>query len=149
MPHRVQASLGLLTAPLVALAIAVWAEFADLAPPLLLAFAVPAIVVSTLIAGYLFGARPIALVLLGGLIGLLTFTIAEGGYLAIHYARGGTLHADCCDSQGATAAVLFGIHVGVGIVVGLGVGAGLALLLIVSRVLGRHSVVSFAPSREP
>lgn len=146
---RNRALLGLLTAPAVAFAIALWAEFADLGPPALLAVAAPAIVVSTVSAGYLFAVRSIALVLIGGGVGLLTFTIAEGGYLALHYARGGTLNAECCDAQGEMAAVLFGIHVGVGIVVGLVVGGVLALALMAARVLRRRPPVSLAPSRKP
>jgi hypothetical protein len=132
---RSRALLGLLIAPAVAVGIAVWAEFADLGPPLLLAVAVPAIVVSTLSAGYLLRARPIALVLVGGLVGLLTFTIAEGGYLALHYARGGTLNAQCCDTQSEMAAALFGIHVAVGSAVGLTVGAALGLVMVLWRAL--------------
>lgn len=141
MTTKSYALAGLFVAPAIGVALGVWAEFADLGPPVLLAIATPAIIVSTLSAGYLLGARPIAFVLIGGLIGLLTFTIAEGGYLALHYARGGSfedLHVrDCCHSAAPTVAMLLGIHVGVGATLGLAVGAGAAVLVGAGRAVGK------------
>ncbi len=127
---RRQAKIGVFVAPIVALAIGVWAEFADLGPPLLLAVAVPAMAVTLASAALLTraAARPLTIVLLGGAIGLVTFSISEGLYLAIHYARGGTLSFESLDSQPAMAVALFGIHVAVGTVAGLGLGAAGALV---------------------
>ena len=96
--------LGILIAPIVALGIGVWAEFADLSPPLLLAVALPAMTVCLISLTIAFDLRPIALVVVGAAIGFATFAIAEGLYLAIHYARGGTLDFESLDSQSAMAA---------------------------------------------
>ena len=118
--------LGILSAPIVALGIGVWAEFAELSPPLLLALAMPAMAVTLFSLAIGIGAKPLALVLMGAAIGFMTFAITEGLYLSIHYARGGTLDFESIDSQAAMAAVLFGIHVGVGTVAGLALGAAAA-----------------------
>ena len=133
-----QSFVGVAIAPAAALALGVWAEFADLGPPLLLAVAGPAILISTLSAAYLASglARPFVVLLLGVAIGVLTFGLTEGSYLAIHLSRGGTLNFEGADSQGAMAAALLGIHAGVGAVVGLAIGCGLALVLYAARALG-------------
>ena len=142
LPRR-QGIAGVIVAPVVALALGVWAEFADLNPPALFAVALPAIIVSTLSAAYALRstARPVVLLLLGVALGMATFAITEGSYLAIHFSRGGTLNFESVDSQPAMALALLGIHVAVGALVGAGIGAGLAALSIVSRLLGRRSEV--------
>ena len=138
--RRRQAIAGVVVAPIAALALGVWAEFADLNPPALLAVGLPAIIVSTVSAARALRstARPAALLLLGVALGTVTFAVTEGTYLAIHFSRGGTLNFESVDSQPAMALALLGIHVAVGALVGAGVGAGLAVLSIVSRL--------FAPS---
>lgn len=120
--------LGVLVAPVVALGIGVWAEFADLGPPLLLAVAVPAMAISLLSLAIVLELRPVALVAVGTTIGFATFAVTEGLYLSIHYARGGTLDFESLSSQPAMAAALFGIHVAVGIVAGLALGVAGALV---------------------
>lgn len=122
-------ALGILTAPIVALAIGVWAEFADLSPPLLLAVAMPAMAVTLLSLVLAFDLRPVVVIAAGVVIGFTTFAISEGLYLAIHYARGGTLDFEALDSQAAMAAALFTIHIGVGIVAGLALGVAGALVV--------------------
>jgi hypothetical protein len=119
---------GLHVVPAAALLLGVWAEFADLGAPLLLAVAVPAIVVSTASAAYVSGAaeRPAFVVLIGTLAGALTFAMTEGSYLALHLSRGGRLNFEGADSQQAMAAALLGIHVGVGALVGACVGVAMA-----------------------
>ena len=124
--------LGILSAPIVALGIGVWAEFAELSPPLLLAVAMPAMAVTLFSLAIGIGAKPLALVLVGAAVGLLTFAVAEGLFLTIHYARGGTLDFESLDSQAAMAAALFGIHVGVGTVAGLALGAAAAVVAYVA-----------------
>ncbi|MCH8007427.1 MAG: hypothetical protein IIC91_01045 [Chloroflexi bacterium] len=124
--------LGILSAPIVALGIGVWAEFAELSPPLLLAVAMPAMAVTLFSLATAMGAKPLALVLVGAAVGLLTFAVAEGLFLTIHYARGGTLDFESLDSQAAMAAALFGIHVGVGTVAGLALGAAAAVVAYVA-----------------
>jgi hypothetical protein len=127
---RTQAQLALLVAPAVALAIGVWAEFAHLTPPILFAVAVPAIIVSTMGAAYIAqrGALLIALVLAGALVGVITFGLAEGTHVAIHFSRGGTLDFGDYHSRAAIAAGLIGVHLVAGAIVGAGVGVGLAVL---------------------
>lgn len=120
--------LGILIAPIVALGIGVWAEFADLSPPLLLAVAFPAMTVCLISLAIAFDLRPIALAVVGAAIGFATFAIAEGLYLSIHYARGGTLDFESLDSQLAMAAALFGIHVAVGTLAGVALGCTGALV---------------------
>ena len=126
---------GVLVAPIAALALGVWAEFADLGPLLLLIIAVPAIVVATVSAASLLPAaqRPPALVLLAVLLGTLTFGLTEGSYIAIHLSRGGYLNFEGLGSQRAMAAALIGIHLGVGAVVGAGIGLGLTALSLAGR----------------
>ena len=123
-----KAVLGLLVAPVVALGIGVWAEFADLSPALLLAVALPAMAVTLFSVALVFDLRPVAVIAAGVAIGLMTFAITEGLYLSIHYARGGFLNFEAYESQRAMAAALFGIHVGVGAVAGLALGAAGALV---------------------
>jgi len=134
---------AIFVAPIAALALGVWAEFADLNPPALFAVALPAIIVSTVSAAYALRstARPVLLLLLGVALGTVVFAITEGTYLAVHYSRGGTLDFESVDSQPAMALALLGIHVAVGALVGAGVGAGLAVLAIAGRLLGRRSEV--------
>ena len=124
--------LGILSAPIVALGIGVWAEFAELSPPLLLAVAMPAMAVTLFSLAIGIGAKPLALVLMGAAVGLLTFALAEGLFLTIYYARGGTLDFESLDSQVAMAAALFGIHVGVGTVAGFALGAAAAVVAYVA-----------------
>ncbi len=123
-----KAALGILAAPFVALGSGVWAEFADLSPPLLLVVAMPAMAVTLFSLVMAFDLRPVAVVAAGLAIGLLTFAVAEGLFLSIHYARGGTLDFESLDSQAAMAAALFGIHVGVGTAAGLALGVAGALV---------------------
>ena len=120
--------LGILTAPIVALAIGVWAEFADLTPPLLLAVAMPAMAVTLWSLVLAFDLRPVVVIAAGVVVGFTTFAISEALYLTIHYARGGTLDFESIDSQAAMAAALFGIHVGVGTVTGFALGVVGALV---------------------
>ena len=124
---------GFLAAPAAALTIGVWAEFADLGPPLLLAIAMPAMAVSLASVATAMRAKPASLVVLGAAIGLATFAVAEGLYLTIHYARGGTLDFESLESQQAMAAALFGIHVAVGTLAGLALGCAGAVLAYVRR----------------
>jgi len=132
---------GLLLAPVAGVTLGLWAEFADLSPAVLLAVALPAIIVATLSAGVLLRAvgNAIAVVLAGLLAGVVTFGVTEGMYLAVHRLRGGFLNFEAFDSQGEMAAALLGIHLGVGAVTGLGVGTGLALLLPLARRLDRRA----------
>ena len=124
--------LGILIAPIVALGIGVWAEFAELSPPLLLAVAMPAMAVTLFSAALAFNLRPVAVFTAGAVIGFVTFAITEGLYLSIHYARGGFLNYEAYESQRAMAAALFGIHAGVGTVAGLALGAaGAAVVFVV------------------
>jgi hypothetical protein len=135
--QRVEATLGVLLVPVVGVAIGVWAEFDDLGQGPLVAIATPAILVSTVSAAYLLGAtRLLAFVALGALAGLSIFTLAEGLYLALHYALGGTLDVEGYDSQAAMAAVLFGVHVVVGTVLGFLCGVAVALVAAASRAFG-------------
>jgi hypothetical protein len=129
---RRQAQVGLFVAPVVALAIGVWAEFAHLTPPILFAVAVPAIVVSTISTAYIARrvALPIALVLAGALVGVITFALAEGTHVAIHFSRGGTLDFGDYHSRAAIAAGLIGVHLAAGAMIGAGVGVGLAVLYV-------------------
>ncbi|MCI0777771.1 MAG: hypothetical protein J4N95_06300 [Chloroflexi bacterium] len=127
-----KAMLGILVAPVVALGIGAWAEFADLSPALLLAVALPAMTVTLFSVALAFDLRPVLVIAAGAAIGLMTFAITEGLYLSIHYARGGTLDFESIDSQAAMAAALFGIHVGVGTVAGLALGAVGALVAYVA-----------------
>lgn len=129
--------LGLLTAPVVALGVGVWAEFADLSPALLLAVALPAMAVTLFSVALVFDLRPVAVMAAGVAIGLMTFAITEGLYLSIHYARGGFLNFEAYESQRAMAAALFAIHVGVGTVAGLALGAAGALVAYVAGVRRR------------
>ena len=135
--------LGVLAAPIVALGIGVWAEFADLSPPLLLAVALPATAVCLISLAIAFDLRPAALVVVGAAIGFATFAIAEGLYLSIHYARGGTLDFESLDSQLAMAAALFGIHVGVGTLAGLALGCAGA---VAAFALGVRSRLASRPA---
>ncbi|MEX1253614.1 MAG: hypothetical protein WEE64_04675 [Dehalococcoidia bacterium] len=134
---------GALVAPMAGLATGVWSEFADLGPPVLLAVAVPAIVISLLsLARLSERSRPIPLILMGGAIGLLTFAISVGLYVALHYVRGGGFDIND-EESGGSAAVFFAVHVAVGAMVGVGVGAAMAVLVVVGRVLGlRRSSVA-------
>ena len=134
--------LGILAAPIAALGIGVWAEFAELSPPLLLLVAMPAIAVTLFSVAVAMDVKPPALVLAGAAVGFLTFAVAEGLYLSIHYARGGTLDFESLDSQAAMAAALFGIHVGVGTVAGLAL--GVAAALVAYAVKARRRTVSRA-----
>ncbi len=126
-------AFGPLIAPAVALAIGVWAEFAHLTPPVLFAVSVPAIIVSTLSSAYV--ARrvswPVALVL--AVVGTLTFGLAEGTHVAIHFSRGGTLDFGGYHSRAAIGGGLIGVHLAAGAMVGAGVGAGLTVLSTVAR----------------
>lgn len=137
---RRYAIAGTLAAPLVALGIGVWAEFAELTPPLLLAVASPVILFSTLCAAYLAGviARPIAPVLLGGAMGLATFSIAAGFYITLHLMRGGGLDLNGAD-DGGSAGVFFLVHVAVGTIAGLVLGVAVAVVLWAKAMAARRS----------
>ena len=133
--------LPVLLVPAAGAVIGVWAEFADLNPPLLLAIAVPAIAVATVSAAHLTaaGARPARYLLMGGALGLLMFALSESTYLVIHLSRGGTFDSDFGDSRAVTALTLLGIHVAVGAVTGLGVGAAVAVVTAAVRAMGRRA----------
>lgn len=126
---------------MVALAIGVWAEFAHLTPPVLFVVSVPAIVVSTISAAHIVRpvVWPLALVLAGAAIGMLTFGLAEGTHVAIHYARGGTLDFGDYHSRAAIAAGLIGVHLAAGAMVGAGVGVGLAVLYVANAWVVRRA----------
>jgi len=124
---------GLFVAPVVGLATGVWAEFAELGPPLLLAVATPAIIVSVLSAARITErSQPIAVVLTGAAVGLLTFSMSAGLYIAFHYLRGGGFDVND-DEAGGSAAMFFAVHVGVGAIVGLVIGVAVAALAYVAR----------------
>jgi hypothetical protein len=126
---------AIFVAPAVALAMGVWAEAAHLTPPVLFAVAVPAIIVSTLAVAS-FSRRPpwpLALVVAGALVGTITFGLAEGTHLAIHFSRGKTIDFGDYHSRAAIGALLIGIHLAAGALVGAGVGAGLAVLSMLWR----------------
>jgi hypothetical protein len=126
---------GVLVAPAVGMLTGLWAEFADLGPPLLLAVAVPAIVVSLLSLTQLTArSHPAAVILSGGALGLVTFSISAGVYIVVHALRGGGFDVNG-DESGGSAAVFFAVHVAVGAVVGLAVGGALAVLTVVGRAL--------------
>ncbi len=131
--------LGILAAPITALGIGVWAEFADLSPPLLLAVAIPAMAVTLFSVASAFDLRPVAVFAAGAAVGFVTFAITEGLYLSLHYARGGFLNFEAYESQRAMAAALFGIHVGVGTVAGLALGVVGALVAYVVGVGRREA----------
>jgi uncharacterized membrane protein len=137
---------GVFAAPIVALGIGVWAEFAGLTPPLLLAVACPVIFLSTLCAAHLAGvtARPVGTVLIGSAIGLATFSIAAGFYIALHLMRGGGLDLNGAD-DGGSAGVFFVVHVVVGTVAGLALGCVTAVVLWAKVMAARRSA-SPAPS---
>ena len=149
MNARSYATIGLFAAPAVAIAIGVWAEFAELTPPLLLAVATPAMAVSLLSAAYLrrLATRSLTIVLLGAAIGLLTFSMAAGLYIAIHYARTSGFDLDE-DSDGGSAAVFFFVHVVVGTVAGVVLGVLGAVVAWVARSIRWATTSSIAPSRE-
>ena len=146
---RTYAFVGLLVAPAVGVALGVWAEFADLEPPVLLAIALPAMAASLISAAYLGrpATRPLALVLLGGAIGLLTFALAAGLYIAIHELRGGAMDLNGAD-DGGSAGVFFVVHVVVGTIAGVALGGGGAIVAWAARVLGWGAPRPIAPSRE-
>jgi hypothetical protein len=129
---------GALVAPMAGLATGVWAEFADLGPALLLAVAVPAIVISLFSLSRLSDqSRPIPLTLTGAAMGLLIFAISAGLYIVLHYMRGGGFDVND-EESGGSAAVFFAIHVGVGVTVGLAIGVAVALLMTVGRALSKR-----------
>ncbi|MEX2159091.1 MAG: hypothetical protein WEB04_06770 [Dehalococcoidia bacterium] len=148
MTARSYAFAGVVAAPIVALGIGVWAEFAELTPPVLLAVASPAILLSTLCAAYRAGVttRPVVTVLLGGAIGLATFSIAAGFYIALHLMRGGGLDLNGAD-DGGSAGVFFLVHVAVGTIAGLALGCVVALVLWAGNAI-RLSRIGRAP-RDP
>jgi hypothetical protein len=126
---------GAVVAPVVGLATGIWAEFADLGPPLLLAVAVPAITVSLLSIARLRGqTHSLALSVGGGVLGLLTFSLSATIYILLHAVRGGGLDVNG-DESGGSAVVFFAVHVAVGALVGAAVGVALALLTVVGRAL--------------
>jgi hypothetical protein len=86
--------------------------------------------VSTISAAYIARPRawPLALVLAGAALGIMTFGLAEGTHVAIHYARGGVIDFGDYHSRAAIAGGLIGVHLAAGAMVGAGVGAGLAVL---------------------
>jgi hypothetical protein len=129
---------GALVAPAAGLATGVSAEFADLGPPLLLAVAVPAIIISLLSTVRLTErSQPLAFILSGGALGLLTFSLSAGLYIALHALRGGGFDVNG-DESGGSAVVFFAVHVAVGALVGLAIGVAAALLMVVGRVLSQR-----------
>lgn len=128
-----------MVAPAVGLGIGVWAEFADLSAPLLLAVALPAMAVALVGTAWrtAIAERPAMLVLLGGALGLVTFLATEGLYLVIHHARGGFLNFEAFESQEAMAAGLLAVHAVVGTVLGLGLGVAVAGVAWLVRASGR------------
>jgi hypothetical protein len=133
--------------PAVGLGIGVWAEFADLSPPLLLAVATPAMAVA--LAGSAWRTtlmeRPAMLIVAGAALGLLTFLASEGTYLAIHRAHGGFLNFEAFESQEAMAAGLLAVHAFVGTIVGLAVGAAVAGVALAARMRPRTRVRARGP----
>jgi hypothetical protein len=131
---------GTLTAPCAGLLTGVWAEFAELGPPALLAVTVPAIVVSLLSLARLTGRTgPRGLVLVGAALGLLTFSTSAGVYIALHLLRGGGLDVNG-EEAGGSAAVFFAVHVAVGALVGVAVGLGVAALAFARHLIARGRV---------
>jgi hypothetical protein len=125
---------GMLLAPMAGIATGIWAEFADLSPPVLLAATVPAIIVSVLcVARFTGRSDALAVVLIGAAIGLLTFAISAGLYVAIHYITSGGFDVND-DESGGSALVFVMVHIGVGTIVGLAIGT---LVVLVSYVMGR------------
>ena len=120
--------LGVVAAPIVALGVGVWAEFADLSAFVLFVTVLPAMAVTLLSVALAFGTRPLAVIAVGAAIGLVTFGIVEGVYLSIHYARGGFLNYEAYESQRAMAIALFVIHATLGTLVGLGLGVSGAVV---------------------
>ena len=113
-----------------AIAIGVWAEFADLGRPQLISVALPAIALATLAAAAGLArttrGRAIAALASGVVIGTALGVLGEGTYLALHYARGGTLNFEGYNTQREMALALLGIHTLVGLTGGVIVGACLA-----------------------
>jgi hypothetical protein len=122
--------IGLLVAPLVAIAVGAWAEFAHLTPPILFAVSIPVIIVSTLSAAYLWRSTvvPLVLALAGALVGIVTFGLAEGTHVAIGLVRGSELEFGDYQSRAAIASGLVAVHLAAGAMVGAGVGLVLAVL---------------------
>jgi hypothetical protein len=140
MTRRQYLLVGALLAPIAGVATGIWAEFADLSPPVLLVVTVPAIVVSVLCVSRLTErTHPLALASIGAVIGLLTFAISAGVYIAIHYVSSGGFDVND-DESGGSALVFFLVHIGVGTVVGLVIGAFVALVAYVmgGRDRGRY-----------
>jgi hypothetical protein len=129
---RDRAALGVVVAPFVGISTGVLAEWVDLNPALLLTIAVPALIISTFAAS-LPDARPQRTAVGGVALGLATFSLSAGVYLAIHYARGGST-----ESPG----VFFAVHVGVGAIVGLAVGGAVALAIALSRSLRQRRLAT-------
>jgi hypothetical protein len=120
---------GIALALTVALSIGVAAEFAELNQAMLIAIALPVLVVATwLVAAHRAtpSGRAVAALAGGAGVGLALGTIGEGTYLALHYSRGGELSVEAYDSQRAMALALFVIHTIVGLAGGALVGAAIA-----------------------
>jgi hypothetical protein len=117
----------------------------------LFAVAVPAIMISTASAAYV--ARrlpwPLALVFAGALVGTITFGLAEGTHVAIHFSRGKTIDFGDYHSRAAIGVMLIGIHLAAGAMVGAGIGAGLAALWSTSRLFGWRDDPHPRPPADP
>ncbi len=138
--------LGLVVAPVVAIAIGLWAEFAELTPPILFTVSIPVITVSALSLAYLAQQRipmALALVLPGAVVGVVTFGLAEGTHVLLAVARGSELEFGDYQSRAAIATGLIVVHLAAGAMVGAGVGVALAVLYAanawVVRMLSRGS----------
>lgn len=141
--------MGLLTAPAAALAIGVWAEFAELTPAVLFVVSIPVIIVSSFSLAYLMQQRvsmAVALVLAGTLVGVVTFGLAEGTHVAIALARGSDLDFGDYQSRAAIAAGLVGVHLAAGALVGAAVGVGLAVLYAANAWVVRRTALTPFPS---
>jgi hypothetical protein len=124
------AKLGLFVAPVVAISVGVWAEFAELTAPVLFVVALPAMIVSTACAAMVWRRVPVvvALAAAGAAFGALTFGLSEGTNVVLALARGSDLDFGDYQSRAAIASLLVGVHLVAGAMVGAGVGLGLAVL---------------------
>jgi len=130
MTSRNYAQLGLLVAPLAAIVIGVWAEFAELTPLVLSAVSIPAIIVSTISAAVLARRVPVvpALVVGGIVVGAITFGLAAGTHVLLSWLRGSELEFSDYDSRALISLAFVSVHLAVGTMVGAGVGVVLAVL---------------------
>jgi hypothetical protein len=119
----------------VAIALGVWAEFADLSAPLLFVVSLPAIVVSTACAAMTLPRVPVVLALLvGGIVfGVVTFGLSAGTHVLLSWVRGSELDFSDYDSRALASLGFVAVHLAAGAIVGAAVGAVLALLYAANR----------------